>query len=830
MGRTAVRLPTLIWKRFNEKSEYPANNDCIAYTGCADSFFYLRPVCEGAGWVNGVHSIGAGNMVLFGRKLAALVTATAIGLSGCGLPKRSTLITDEIQDSSVYDSTSLQLEEPRVESEDPFGVTSTSPPLTIQDEDQPRDYWDLPLEEVIQTALQNSRVLRDLGGVVLKNPGGARTIHDPAITETDPRFGVESTLSAFDANVVGSAYFQNNNRALNNVFFGGGTRFLVQDAAVYQTQINKRTAIGSQLSLTNNTSYDSNNAPGNEFYSSWNTNIEAQIRQPLLAGAGADYNRIFGPTGIAGLPQGVLLARINTDASLADFEGGVRNFVSDVENAYWDLYFAYRDLDAKIGARDAALETWRFVAALKKAGRRGGEAQQEAQAREQHFRLQEEVQNALTGRQVEGTRTSSGSSGGTFSGSRRVYTCERRLRQMMGLAITDGRLIRPSDEPKMGQAAFDWDVCLAEALSRRPELRKQKWTIKNREMQLLASRNLLLPQLDASGLYRIRGFGKDLIDTPSDRIQGQYSSAWANLASAKFQEWQLGVEFSMPLGFRKGHAAVRNAELQLARERAILNEQERQVVLDLSNAVAELNRAHQVLETSYNRRAAVMEQLKALKAVEDPTSQILFILLDAQRKLSESESQYYRALVEYEIGIKNVHYEKGSILEYNGVYLSELPSPSKAYKDAFEKIKLHAGRPGGPRRPREHASSVKGSCSRITRLPMQRRCLRQSRSAQAGRRRPSCLPFRTNRPRCRKPDEATCRPNTSKCRSMRKVKFHPPSPTPPTWFPLPRAMFRPEPKTCLTCRKCRTTRRTFPWRTTLKEPRRPRPKSCRSRS
>src|SRR6185369_5537350 len=174
----------------------------------------------------------------------------------------------------------------------------------------------------------------------------------------------------------------------NNVFFGGGTRLLQQDANIYQTALTKRTAVGSTLSLTSNTAYDSNNAPGNQFFSSWNQNIEAQVRQPLLQGAGADYNRIFGPNGIAGLPSGVLLARINTDSSLADFEIGVRNFVSDVENAYWDLYFAYRDLDAKVAARDAALETWKRVAALHAAERKGGEAQQEAQAREQHFRLQ----------------------------------------------------------------------------------------------------------------------------------------------------------------------------------------------------------------------------------------------------------------------------------------------------------------------------------------------------------------------------------------------------------------------------------------------------------
>ena len=74
-----------------------------------------------------------------------------------------------------------------------------------------------------------------------------------------------------------------------------------------------------------------------------------------------EFNRIAGPNGVLGLPAGVSLARINTDITLTDFEEGVRTLVSDVENAYWDLYFAYRDLDAKIAGRNRALETWRAV-------------------------------------------------------------------------------------------------------------------------------------------------------------------------------------------------------------------------------------------------------------------------------------------------------------------------------------------------------------------------------------------------------------------------------------------------------------------------------------
>src|SRR5262245_32513318 len=146
----------------------------------------------------------------------------------------------------------------------------------------------------------------------------------------------------------------------------------------------------------------------------------------------------------------------------------------------------------------------------------------------------------------------------------------------------------------------------------------------------------------------------------------------------------------MPLVFPKGHISVRNAELQIARERSILNEQERQIVLDLSNALAEVKRAEEVRETNYNRRVAAKQQLAAIQAIEDPSPQTLYIELDAQRRLADATTQYYRSLIEYEIAVKDVHVEKGSILEYNGVYLTELPSPAKAYQDAYEKIKMRS--------------------------------------------------------------------------------------------------------------------------------------------
>ena len=60
----------------------------------------------------------------------------------------------------------------------------------------------------------------------------------------------------------------------------------------------------------------------------------------------------------------------------------------------------------------------------------------------------------------------------------------------------------------------------------------------------------------------------------------------------------------------------------------------------------------------------------------------LNILLNAQRSLAQAESDYFRSVTNYAKSISQVHFRKGSLLEYNGVYLTEGPWPAKAYFDA----------------------------------------------------------------------------------------------------------------------------------------------------
>jgi outer membrane protein TolC len=552
------------------------------------------------------------------------------------------------------------------------------PPRTLRNLPPDQQWLDLSLADAIQLAFQNSRVLRDLGGTVIRAPDVLKNALQPAISATDPQAGLEAALADFDAQLSSSVMFEKNDRMLNNFITAGGTRIFRQDLVTAQAQISKRSVSGTRTTLRGVSTYDANNASFNKFpnvYDSW---IDLEVRQPLLQGAGATFNRIAGPDARPGQINGIVVARLNNDISLLDFELGVRDFLSNVENAYWELYFAYRDLDARTRARDAALETWRSIKTMVDAGQAGGTAEREAQAREQYFRAEEDLQNALSGKLQDFTSVNNGSGGGSFRGNGGVLVTERRLRLILGLPITDDRLVRPADEPSLAPLLFDWNWASAEAVSRRTELQRQRLLVKRREMELLANRNFLLPRVDLVGRYRWRGLGNDLIgDTPTTPDPADPNNYFGNgsldnLFNGDFQEGLVGGEMTLPVGFRRAYSAVQNSQLQLARECSILREQERQVTHDLSNALAELERAHELTHTTLNRLAAAERHVEILreKILKDlPVN--LDQLFDAERRLADADIQHHRSRVEYALAIKNVHFEKGTLLDYGNVYLSE---------------------------------------------------------------------------------------------------------------------------------------------------------------
>ncbi len=626
----------------------------------------------------------------------AWVVLTSLTLVASGCAPRQPFYFFEDGDLSHYVGAIQKIEYPDTVHQPLDEAAGTIEPLTLSNANFDQ-VWELPLEDAIRTALENGKVLRSLGGrfqsfggprpqagepavSLLTNPAAYPTVYDPAISETDPFRGVESALASFDAQLSSSLTWARQNRPQN---VGGiGTQIFQQqllgDTGTWTTGISKVSATGSTFGIQNQTVYDNNNSPIRQkgVPSTFLTNYDFTFNQPLLQGAGLTYNRIAGPdafNNINGRPnfRGVLIARVLADQSLADFEIGVRNMVSDTEQAYWELYFAYRNLEARKAGRDSALEAWRKVHALYVEQSRGGEADKEAQAREQYFFFRSDVENALTD----------------------VYRSENRLRYMMGLSASDGRLIRPSDEPTTARISFDWQQSLVESLSRSAELRRQKWVIKQKELELLASKNLLMPRLDLNGYYRFLGMGQELINqnygpyyaNGLDPLKG--TDAYSTLSSGQFQEWQAGAQFLMPIGFRRELSTVRNYQLQLARERSRLQDEEMEVSHALVEAVRNVDTNFALSQTNFNRRVASERQVEAVQAAYDAGTVTLDQLLDAQRRRADAESAYYRSVVDYNRSIAQLHFRKGSLLEYNGVFLAEGPWPGKAYFDSYRRAR-----------------------------------------------------------------------------------------------------------------------------------------------
>ena len=629
---------------------------------------------------------------IFVRVSAIATLFGAIAITGCQ-PSPPAYRFDN-GDLNYYLEQATEIEYPDVQNCSLDEVLSQRPPITVSDANFD-SFWDLTLEEAVSIALQNTKVVRGFGtpglnsgrvapGVdsIVGNGSNTTTLYNVAIRESEPGViaqpgaiqapgtlttnggleanqGVEAALADFDAQLTSNFNYSKTDEP-RNVFSDPNNPLrsitplvFVQDQVTWRTEIAKRTATGTQLFFRNINTFTENNVPATvqPLERFFQASFEAEIRQPLLRGRGAFINR---------MP--IMISRIQTDQEIANLEAVLQNKVTNIEIRYWDLQLAYRDLETSKTGRDAALDTWRMVNENYKAGKVA--IQDETEAREQYFFFRAQVETAW----------------------HNLLQAEGDLRWLLGVAATDGRVIRPIDDPVKAWVAFDWCQSLDEALYYRPELRQEQWEIKKRQLALAYAKNSLLPTLNVTGLYRWLGLGENLVsyDNNVPPFPSTDSGAYNGIWQGDHQEGVIAIDFGMPIGFRRELANVRNAQLKLAEQIAILEDMELDVSRELANAIRALDLQYELIQTNFNRWLASTQEVEArlerYEAGQDPIS----FTLDAQRRRAQGEAEYYRALGEYNKLIALIHRRKGTILAYNSVYFTEGPWSQKAYFDASE--------------------------------------------------------------------------------------------------------------------------------------------------
>jgi outer membrane protein TolC len=602
-----------------------------------------------------------------------------------------------------------RIEYPDLDKEPLPEVSQSMEPLSL--DNQNYEYVDLTLEEAISYALSNVQVIKalpgtqrqnaDIASILLASPvAQLSTVFDPAIvantTNSQPLAldgngnrvlargasranqvgGVEDALSEFDAQVSAFLSYNSTDRARNvgvnadgtssNIF--NPTPFLADDGNA-QLAISKRIATGGVATARSQTVYSSNNIqPGiaRAVPTDYTQIFEAQVQHPLMRGRGTLMNRIP-----------IVLARINEDVALVDYEERIRNLVREVEFAYWDLYAAYWNFETARTARDSSALAYKIARAK---FNQGNAANGVAQAAATYHDFEAQFKAALAG------------SGPAEPG---LLGRERNIRLLLGWAATDGRLIRPIDKPSVGLAKFDWESVKSEILTRNLDLRKMKWSIKQRQLELISAKNQILPEVNLSLTYRWVGVGGQLFgdgNSPSFPLGGS-AGAFEELFGGNYQEGAARLDFiPTAFGSRRQLTDISRAQMDLVRSHRILEAKEESAVSLAQDYWLKLNGIHDQMTSffqAYQENDRLVQIFQTKFEMGDSSNQDFIIdnLLRASQQRARAGLNYNLRVAEYNKYMVELHALKGSLLEYNNIMLEEGLWADKAYWDAHERAR-----------------------------------------------------------------------------------------------------------------------------------------------
>jgi outer membrane protein TolC len=637
------------------------------------------------------------------RITAQLQLALAVFMA-VGCSPAQPFFLNESPDLQYYLNTATKIEYPDVDVASLPDTTESTEPLRIGNHNY--QFWDLSMEECVSIALQNAKFFVTTGGNSESRQNVAAqftsssadqlgSIYDVAISQTTtqsvgltvdgagnrtlPRGvlranqigGVEDALAEFDAQASAFISYNTTDRPRNTGLANTVNPPLSEaDDVTQQAALSKRSATGGVFTIREQIIYSRNNVDTTGGFarstpSDYTAILEAQIQHPLMRNRGTMINRIP-----------VVLASLNEDIELTDFEIQIRNLVRDVEVAYWDLHVAYRNVATAVVGRNSAQATQYF--ARLQFDRGTGTKQEYAQATEQYFNFKGRLSAALAGSNLPGDDR--------FG----VYGRERLLREVLGIAPTDGRLIRPTDEPSLARVEFDWDEINSEMLYLSPELRRGRIIVKQRELETISAKNQILPEVNLSLLYRWVGVGDDLGPSKRSRIPAplEGSSALAELTGGDFQEAGIRLDYTpSPIGARRERSRIRNSQLREQHSRAYIQEAERLLVSQMSDAIAKVYTHYDQININAQRWQAAETEVTARLAEYELGRSPINTVLQSQQRRADAELAYYRALGEYNKSIGYVDYLKGTSLANSNITLAEGPWNKKAYWDALERAR-----------------------------------------------------------------------------------------------------------------------------------------------
>jgi HAE1 family hydrophobic/amphiphilic exporter-1 len=378
---------------------------------------------------------------------------------------------------------------------------------------------------------------------------------------------------------------------------------------------------------------------------SWTTGLTLSIRQPLLRNFGRDATT-----------WAIQTTRNTRDASYQSFVRTVQTAVNLVEQSYWDLVYAIRNLEVKREALVVARDLNRIT------------------------RIKIDVGSLAP---IDITQTEVGiatAEQNIIIAESLIGDAQDRLKRLLSFGNDQWATpIVPTDEVRSEQTTVNLDEGIKVALERRPEIIAAEYNVDSDRIRYDFWRNQTKPALDLVGTYGHSGLGgtttlRDEEGNIISRERGGFSDAFQQILDRDFKNWSIGLNFSYPILNRRARGERGAALYTWESSKASLNSLEQNVQLEVRAAARDIDTARRTIAAAEKSRELAERNLDAERKKFENGMTTSFQVTQIQNDLSAARTAELQALAVYRQALSTYHFAIADILEWKGIRIEGLPS------------------------------------------------------------------------------------------------------------------------------------------------------------
>jgi outer membrane protein len=381
----------------------------------------------------------------------------------------------------------------------------------------------------------------------------------------------------------------------------------------------------------------------------WTTLMGVEARLPLM------QNRAIDPA-----RRAIRVAQVGKERSTLSLRRTLLETVNAVEQAYWTLVAAQRDVEIK--------------------------AQSVALAERQQSDVQVRIDAKTTPESdiAQPTAEIGRRKGDLYASEEARLRAENALKQLMLENETDplwDTALRAVDAPDVAPTVPDLQAALKDASEYRSELADVAARLKLQDIDIEAANDRLKPQLDLVASYTARGLSGSEHDARvpiqgipvvfNEEFDGGPFTSLTNLARMRFPDASVGVQISIPLGNRAAKADVAVAQSVRRQTLSLRDKEAQRIAVEVRNAVTTLQTAAQRLEAARSSREAAEVQLQAEQDRFEAGLTTTFLVLTRQNDLAAARVTETTALTAYRRGLAELARARGTLLRDRGITIEE---------------------------------------------------------------------------------------------------------------------------------------------------------------